>query len=144
MMADPDVERFQRYIGIFKLPGQRTELFYTRAADEYIPNIVILLLQKTHRRTNPLEGSMFEDKDGEVLYDFPHVSGFPLESMHVIDGGVIQDIHEVIQNACEKVRLDPSNLTKKPKFVNICNKDVDEMIQFLKGFSLKEQARDLR
>lgn len=100
------------------------------------------ILQKFHRKQNVLEGSMFDDKHGQVLYDFPHISGFPLESMHVIDGGVIKDIHDAIEKACKKVRLNPG--AQKTIFENILDTDVHDMVQFLRRFTLIEQERKLR
>jgi hypothetical protein len=96
----------------------------------------------THRHTDVLKGSMFEDKTGAVLYEFPHVSGFPLESMHMVDGGVFKHVHEFFQKLCQKVPVDPYNETTRT--YSIEESDIEDRIKFLDKFKLREQARALR
>ena len=85
---------------------------------------------------------MFEDKNGEVIYEFPHVSGFPLESMHVIDGGVFEDVHTFLEEKCRTVRVNPSD--PNTATMSILDTDVQDRIAFLNKYKLIEQARSLR
>jgi len=85
---------------------------------------------------------MFEDDTGEVLYQFPHVAGFPLESMHVIDGGVFQDIHDAYGDILVKVWADPADPDKGR--IDLIATEIEDRINFLNQYTLTEQARKLR
>jgi len=96
----------------------------------------------THRHADVLKGPMFEDKTGKVLYEFPYVSGFPLESMHMVDGGVFKHVHEFFLKLCDKVPIDPAD--PKSKTYSISDSDIEDRIKFLDQYKLTEQARALR
>ena len=105
--------------------------------------IVYLLLLQDPKKSHRQRPSMFEDADGDEILPFPCVSGFALESMHLIDGGVLKDIHSTFEKLVKKVwedPTDPRNVTQ----ISIRDTVVADRIAFLNKFCLTEQARKLR
>jgi hypothetical protein len=57
--------------------------------------------------------SCFEDPDtGEEIYKFPMISGFFLDPMHLIDGGVLKDFLEKLVDRIGS--HSPGNVSKAP------------------------------
>ena len=86
---------------------------------------------------------MFEDQFGDKLYDFPCISGFPLESMHLVDGGVLKVFLEKLVRAAETASVNPDD-PDSPYTCNLVGSELDDAIDCFAKFALKDQARKLR
>jgi hypothetical protein len=87
---------------------------------------------------------MFQDRFGNEVLEFPCVRCFPLESMHLIDGGVIKDfLNELVACCCKASDADDEGERRNKQF-SIVATELDEDIEFFKPFSLSDQNRKLR
>lgn len=98
----------------------------------------------THRKTSDEKGagSMFEDNHGDTILDFPCVAGFPVESMHLLDGGVFKQLNQTLAYLATRVRVnveDPNSAE-----IDILATEVDDRVNFFNKFTLREQVRKLR
>jgi hypothetical protein len=78
-------------------------------------------------RMNP---SMFEDGDWEVLLDFPNISGWPSEMMHLVDGGALIQFLEYWYHMGYHTQTASDKL--------------EETLVWMNKFTFLEQARSLR
>lgn len=101
--------------------------------------VLLQIITRKHRQ----KPSMFEDDDWEEILPFPCVSGFALESMHLIDGGVLKDFHKTLEDLVMNVWEDPHD-PKNNNQISIRDTVVADRIAFLNKFCLNEQARKLR
>lgn len=97
---------------------------------------------KTHRK----HPSMFQNSNWEVIMKFPMISGFLLDFMHLVDGGVIMDWIDHFLEALKKPSDDPK-IDKEidPKDLRqLLTEDIPERAKFLSRFRMLEQTRPLR
>lgn len=93
---------------------------------------------------------MFEDSEGNDLLWFPHVSGFPLEMMHMIDGGVIKqfltDFVACAGKASDAPDPDapPNEQATTKRTYSIIETELEDVIKVFRPFSNSDQARKLR
>lgn len=85
---------------------------------------------------------MFHAENGVEIYHFPLVSGFALETQHLIDGGVVKDLHEAFEFLTTDVWVDAQS--SNPARMSIRDTEVKDRISFLNAYCLSEQARKLR
>lgn len=99
-------------------------------------------LAASHR----VSDSMFQDKEGNEVLEFPCIRGFPLESMHLIDGGVIKEFMQELVACCSKASdNDQSEKTQKRRpTYSIIETELEDAIKFYRPFSLSDQNRKLR
>jgi hypothetical protein len=84
---------------------------------------------------------MFEDIDGEVIVGFNCVADVPMESMHLLGGGVFKKLHTVLPYLATRVRVD---ITDTNSMETDITPDVEDRVKFLNKYKLREQARSLR
>jgi NADH:ubiquinone oxidoreductase subunit D len=85
---------------------------------------------------------MFDDRHGDPILVYPHVTGFSIESMHVVGGGVHKDVNEGFKTMAQKAKLDITD-DSLPE-ISILETHVDEHIAFLNDYTVTEQQRKLR
>jgi hypothetical protein len=73
---------------------------------------------------------MFEDGDWNVLMDFPNVTGWPSEMMHLLDGGALIEF----LNYWYFMGYDTS----------VVSEQLEETMAWMNKFTFLEQARSLR
>jgi hypothetical protein len=97
-----------------------------------------------HRKASDATGagSMFEDKDGDVIVHFNQVADVPAEAMHLLGGGIFKKLNTVLPFMATRVRVDKTNAKSGVK--SILDPDVEERAKFYNKFTLREQQRDLR
>jgi hypothetical protein len=81
-------------------------------------------------RCHRMRPSMFEDHKWTLLLDFPCITGFVMESMHLIDGGLLPDFI----SALYKLGFNIPNVAEK----------LEKTIPWMNKFTFLEQARSLR
>ena len=88
--------------------------------------LIYLFQDKCHR----MRPSMFEDSEWRVLLQFPCITGFILDSMHMIDGGLLIDFIETMY----RFGFDSPTIAEK----------LEQRIVWMNKFTFLEQARSLR
>lgn len=89
---------------------------------------------------------MFEDEDGNELYPFPCIMGFPQECMHACDGGVLKDlINNLAVAVCWRFdRKNPEAEFGRRHSNQAVLAELKEKILFMNNFRFSEQSRQLR
>lgn len=106
--------------------------------------LLLFWSNKATKDRHRMDHSMFEDSGGNDRIWFPCVNGFPLEMMHVVDGGVIKDFMTDFI-ACAAKATDPVPPGEKPgRRYSIIDTELEEVIQFFIPFSNSDQERKLR
>ena len=74
------------------------------------------------------------------------VTGFLLDFMHLVDGGVIEDWFKVFLEALEtKDSVHDAKMTTSNGFLRVMvSRDIPDRIHFLNKFRMLEQTRPLR
>lgn len=87
---------------------------------------------------------MFQGKDGKALLNFLCIRGFPLEMMHLIDGGVLKDFLQEYVFCASKIPLPNDGSKKVTRTKSIVETEIEDAITFFRPFGLTDQARKLR
>ena len=89
---------------------------------------------------------MFEDEEGEAILPFPCVSGFVLDSMHLLGGGVFKDFIKHLATAVTwKFDKNEPDLQFGARYTDTkIFKMLEEKIVWMNKFRFPEQARSLR
>lgn len=88
---------------------------------------------------------MFQDGRGIDIIPFPCISGFPLECMHLIDGGVLKKFLEKFVSAATQAIVHPGeDPTGRVKVRSLVDSELEDAINFFQPFCLSDQARTLR
>lgn len=94
-------------------------------------------------RINP---SLFETSAWNTILKFPMVSGFLLDFMHLVDGGVLADwLEEFLAALKKKDPVYDANMTISDSNLRaMVGKDVPDRIDNLNKYRMLEQTRPIR
>lgn len=87
---------------------------------------------------------MFQNGHGDDIIPFPCILGFPLECMHLVDGGVLKKFLEKFVQAATKAIVNPDDPEGRGNVRSLVDAELEDAINFFLPFCLSDQARTLR